>query len=68
MAVQQERVKIAYTMKMIDTYGRSRVDALRALKRRNIKADGVFYSGLIEKYEEGDEKKIIKYLESYPYC
>jgi hypothetical protein len=64
MAYSQERVKPYYTLAMIKKYGQKRVEELMALKNRTIKADEIFYSKMIELYKEGNEKKIIKYLES----
>lgn len=60
----QERVKINYTIKMIDKYGREYVNSLRLLKQKSIKADIIFYERMIELYEIGDEEEIINYLES----
>lgn len=64
MKVSQERVKIAYTLKMIDKYGREYVDYLRSQRHRTIKADSFFYQTMIDLYEKGDEDKIVEYLES----
>ena len=60
----QERVKVAYTLKMIDMYGREYVDKLRALKQRSIKADRFFYEEMIALYKTGNEKLIVEYLEN----
>jgi len=60
----QERVKINYTMRMIDKYGREYVDFLRSLRNKSIKADIIFYEKMIELYEAGDEEEIINYLHS----
>lgn len=60
----QERVKINYTMKMVDKYGREYVEQLRQLRNKSIKADIIFYDRMIELYEEGDEEKIVDYLHS----
>lgn len=60
----QERVKIAYTLKMIDKYGREKVDFLRSLKSKSIKADIIFYETMIELYKQGDEQAIVDYLHS----
>lgn len=60
----QERVKINYTIKMIDKYGRDYVNSLRLLKQKSIKADIIFYERMIELYEAGDEEEIINYLNS----
>lgn len=65
MTYQQETVKINYTFAMIKKYGKKRVDELRALRNKTVKADATFYMKLIELYEKGDEKAIIKYLESF---
>ena len=62
MKFVQERVKINYTMKMIERYGLAYVNKLRLLKNKAIKADSIFYSKMIELYEIGDEKKIVSYL------
>lgn len=64
MKHQQERVKINYTMKMIDMYGREYVDYLRSLRNKSIKADKFFYLRMIELYEQGNEDDIVGYLES----
>ena len=64
MAVAQERVKINYTLRMIDKYGRDYVDHLKRLKQKQIKADIIFYETMIELYKIGNEKAIIDYLES----
>lgn len=64
MKHQQERVKINYTIKMIDKYGRDYVDFLRHLRQKSIKADRFFYERMISLYQLGDEDEIVKYLES----
>ena len=64
MAYSQERVKINYTLKMIDEYGREGVEQLRMLKNRTVKADWVFYEVLISLYKDGDEEAIIRFLEN----
>jgi len=64
MKHQQEKVKINYTLAMIKKYGKKRVEELGRLKNRSIKADSIFYETMIKLYEQKDEKKIIKYLES----
>lgn len=61
---QQEKVKVAYTLRMLDKYGRKYVDHLRQLKNKQIKADIIFYETMIELYKIGDESQIVKYLES----
>lgn len=65
MKFQQEIVKINYTFAMIMKYGKKRVEELRRLKNKTIKADVIFYQKLIELYEAGDEKNIVNYLESF---
>ncbi len=60
----QERVKIDYTIAMIRRYGQERVNKIRQLKHKTIKADIIFYETLIDLYKQGDEQKIIDYLES----
>lgn len=65
MWARQESVKIAYTLKMLEKYGVERVNKLRQLKNKTIKADIIFYERLIELYEAGDEKAIVDFLESY---
>lgn len=60
----QERVKINYTLKMIDKWGREYVDHLKQLKNKSIKADIIFYETMIELYKKGNEEDIIDYLES----
>lgn len=64
MKHQQETVKINYTLKMIEKYGRKYVDKLKALKWKTIRADEIFYNKMIELYKAGNEKKIISYLNS----
>lgn len=59
----QERVKIAYTMRMIQKYGQERADEIRRLKHRIIKADRYFYETLIRLYKEGNESTIVYFLE-----
>ena len=59
----QERVKINYTLAMIKKYGQKRVDELRRLKQKIIKADIIFYEKMIELYKAGDEEAIVNYLE-----
>lgn len=59
---RQEQVKINYTMRMIDKYGKEYVDFLMRLKNKSIKADILFYEKLISLYEEGDEENISNYL------
>ena len=44
--------------------GRKKIDKMLSLKNKTIKADEIFYTKMIELYKEGNEKKIIKYLES----
>ena len=60
----QEKVKIRYTLKMVDRYGRERVDKLRELKQKIIKADIIFYTRLKQLYLAGNEADIVSYLES----
>lgn len=64
MHYSQERVKIAYTLKMVDKFGREYVDYLRSLRHKTIKADSIFYSKMIDLYTAGDEKAIVAYLDS----
>lgn len=64
MKHSQERVKIEYTIKMQEKYGIDYVNKLRALKLKSIKADSIFYNRMIELYTEGDEDKIVDYLDS----
>lgn len=63
----QERVKINYTLVMIDRYGREYVDSLLAMVDvgRAMKVDLSFYEEMIKLYEEGDEDNIINYLNTY---
>lgn len=64
MKLQQEKVKIAYTIAMIDKYGREYVDKLRAYKNKTIDADIIFYETMVDLYRKGDEDLIVEYLES----
>lgn len=64
MAYQQEKVKIDYTLAMIKKYGKARVVKILQLKHKTVKADVLFYQKLIDLYEEGNEGKIVKYLEN----
>lgn len=64
MKYQQEKVKINYTMKMIQKYGKKYVDKLIAMSNKTVRVDLSFYLKMIELYREGNETKIIKYLES----
>ena len=61
---QQEKVKINYTLKMIDKYGREYVDHLKSFKYKSIKADIIFYDTMIALYDKGIEQDIVDYLES----
>lgn len=63
MKHQQEQVKINYTFAMIKKYGKKRVEELRKLKQKSIKADITFYEMMIDLYRKGDEVAIIHYLE-----
>lgn len=63
MKHQQERVKINYTIKMIEKYGMERLEQIRQLNNKSVKADIIWYETMIELYKEGDEKKIIDFLE-----
>lgn len=64
MKYSQERVKIDYTFKMIEKYGDEKVQQLRQMKHKSIKADSIFYTRMIELYKEGNEGNIVKYLEN----
>ena len=50
--------------RLIEEIGQKEIDKLFALKHKSIKADLIFYNTLIELYKDGDEKKIVEYLES----
>lgn len=60
----QERVKINYTLAMLDKYGREYVDSLikKVDAGRGMKVDLSFYETMISLYEKGDENEIINYL------
>lgn len=62
-----EMVKIRYTAMMYQKYGKKRVASLIALKNRSIKADSLFYLKMIKLYEQGNENKIVKYLDTLTY-
>lgn len=66
MKVVQERVKINYTLAMVDLYGREYVNKLISMidLGRGLKVDLSFYETMIELYKKGDEKAIVNYLES----
>lgn len=49
---------------MIKKYGKKRVEEIRRLRNKTIKADIIFIQKLTELYEKGVEKDIINYLES----
>lgn len=65
----QQRIALEYYARMVKKHGLARVEKLRALKHWKdkigmpFKADLPFYLKMIELYREGDEKKIVKYLE-----
>lgn len=61
---QQEWVKINYTLAMIKKYGKPFVEKLKQMSEKTVRVDLSFYLKMIELYRAGDEKKIIKYLES----
>lgn len=63
---QQEKVKINYTIAMINKYGLDYVNKLISLKEKLIKADIIFYETMIELYKKGDEQEIVDYLENLP--
>ncbi len=60
----QEMVKINYTLAMEKKYGLARVQELRQLKNKSIKADIIFYDTLISLYKQGNQQNIIDWLES----
>ena len=65
MAFSQERVKIDYTLKMLEKYGLEYVNKLRNMKpNMQFKADILFYENMIVLYKYGNEENIVKYLES----
>jgi len=53
-----------YATNFIQKYGQQKFDDLMRLKQKTIKADVIFYQKLIDLYTEGDQDKIISYLES----
>lgn len=59
----QQRIANEYTFRMIRKYGIKYVEKLRALKQKSIKADLPFYLKMIELYQAGDEKDIVKHIE-----
>lgn len=65
MARSQEKVKISYTLKMIDKYGREYVDYLRSYKQISIKADIYYYESLYNMYQNGTEEQICEWLDDY---
>jgi len=60
----QQRIANEYTLKMIEKHGLEKVNALRRLKQKSIKADILFYEKMLELYKTGDEQKVIDYLEN----
>lgn len=66
----QQRIANEYFARMVKKYGLKYVEKLRALKNKKdaigmpYKADLSFFLKMIELYKEGNEKKIVKYLES----
>lgn len=58
----QEKVKIDYTLVMIQRYGDETVSKLRQLKNKSIKADILFYIDMINLYNQGNEQEIVDYL------
>lgn len=54
----QEKVKINYTLKMIDKYGREYVDHLKQLKNKSIKADIIFYETMVDLYKQETNQKL----------
>lgn len=63
----QEKVKINYTFKMQDKYGYEHCMKLKAMSEKMVKANTKFYEDLIELYKEGDETKIVGYIDSIEY-
>lgn len=59
----QQKMGVEYTMKMIEKYGADYVRRLRSMKNVSIEAKHWFYETLIKLYNEGDEAKIVKYLD-----
>lgn len=49
---------------MQEKYGMERFNQIRQLKNKSVKADIIWYEKLIELYKEGDEQKIIHWLEN----
>lgn len=65
MATSQERVKINYTLKMLEKYGLDYVNHLKNLKpNMQFRADILFYEKMVSLYKIGNEEEIVKYLES----
>jgi len=62
----QQKMGIAYTMAMIDRYGKEYVEYLRSQKNRGCKSVAMidYLETMIELYSQGNETKIIQYLES----
>lgn len=53
-----------YYRRQISKYGQEKVDRLYSLKNRTRKADTFFYQRLIDLYTNGDQDKIIRFLEN----
>lgn len=60
----QQKMGVEYTMKMISKYGEEYVRHLREMKTVSIEAKTHFFETMITLYKEGDEKKIVDFLES----
>ena len=61
---KQEMAKINYTLAMEKKYGLDRIEKLKQLKNKSIKADIIFYETLISLYKQNNQQNIIDYLDS----
>ena len=59
----QQKMGIQYTLKMVAKYGLERVIYLSSMKVSTVYTPPHFYETMIELYDQGDEEKIIAYLD-----
>lgn len=59
----QQKMGVEYTIKMVAQYGLEYVQHLRSMKVSTVHTPAHFYETMIELYDQGDEQKIVDYLE-----